>query len=312
MNNLPEIIVKVSGELRSSNIDDIRPIFDDFLGNALTELETDDDFYAAELQSKIGRDAARQCTLAIKAIIEQTSAINDVVKELESYSDKFNAMALKQEKLIKLQKDILRINEMKKREHDYIIHCEALEVDIAPVKLIITNWQRPNFIGAMKNKKTLPSICEALDSELVRAKIDAVVLAKSIRKNLNIIYEHKEYSFLFTDIQQLAYRDNIFEVIEERIHNYVKNKSSIPVKSTEQLKEQAERIRQSALRCDSPSNRTEELKRAKILEDKAESIEGKIGFRYAKEYISSYGGDIVTLTELFTLAWNDGFNSSKT
>jgi hypothetical protein len=198
--DLPAVIVQVRGELTLCNIADMRPIFDKFLTEATVNLVTDGDFAQAEAESKIGRDAARRCIATAKGVIDQTATISEVTRELEQYAAKFNALALSQEKAVKTQKEARKLAIMSAAKGAFAGHIAGLELEIKPIRL---DTVQPNFPEAMKNKRLLSAIQDAVDSELARVKIEADKVAKKIRFNLVIVNQHIGLNFLFSDLQQI-------------------------------------------------------------------------------------------------------------
>jgi len=93
-----------------------------------------------------------------------------------------------------------------------------------------------DFAGAMKNKRTIASLQDAVDTELARAKIDASQAADSIRLNLTSLAELAvDHAFLFSDVQQLVTKanDDLVTLIKFRISEHQK---------AEQAKADAKRI----------------------------------------------------------------------
>jgi hypothetical protein len=77
----------------------------------------------------------------------------------------------------------------------------------------------------MKNKRTIASLQDAVDTELARAKIDASQAADSIRLNLTSLAElAADYAFLFSDVQQLVTKanDDLVTLIKFRISEHQK------------------------------------------------------------------------------------------
>jgi hypothetical protein len=78
----------------------------------------------------------------------------------------------------------------------------------------------------MKNKRTIASLQDAVDTELARAKIDASQAADGIRLNLTSLAELAvDYAFLFSDVQQLVTKanDDLVTLIKFRISEHQKS-----------------------------------------------------------------------------------------
>jgi hypothetical protein len=106
-------------------------------------------------------------------------------------------------KLVTTKKASIRDGDLVKARDAYADHIAALEAEIEPIRLDIQ--PRPDFVGAAKNKRTLASLHDAVDTELANAKITADAAAKDIRAKLAWCKANAEgYGFLFKDMQQLV------------------------------------------------------------------------------------------------------------
>lgn len=238
---LPAVIIQVKGELTLCNMADVRPQFDDFLANAITIMVTDEDFARAEAESKMGRDVAKRCLATAKGVIDQTSSISEVTRELELYAAKFNALALQQEKAVKTQKEARKVAIMSEAVKAYSIYKDALETEINPIRL---QAPAPDFAGAMKNKRTISSLDDAVASELALAKINADAVAKDIRSCLAYLDDiAKDYRFLFNDLQSIIYLDRShFEMtVRVRIDSHKKAEADKLEAQRLQIEEEAKR-----------------------------------------------------------------------
>lgn len=219
--DLPMVNVQVRGELTLCNLDDVRPLFDDFLSKALVDLKTDDDFAQAEAEAKMGRETAKRCKLTAKAVVDQMLSVSEVTRTLEEYASKFDAMALKQEKLVKSQKELIKTEIMGKASIAWVNHKNELNGDVKPVNLVLDD---PNFSGAMKNKRTLASLHDAVDTELANAKIKADAIAREIRLKLTWFNDYVTITkFLFTDLQAIITGNGMeaFQsIVKSRISEY--------------------------------------------------------------------------------------------
>jgi hypothetical protein len=78
-----------------------------------------------------------------------------------------------------------------------------LEDEISPIHLVC---QQPDFIAAAKNKKTLSSLHDAVNTALANGKIAADSVAKDIRTKFAWYKENaKGYEVLFADLQSIVY-----------------------------------------------------------------------------------------------------------
>jgi hypothetical protein len=76
-----------------------------------------------------------------------------------------------------------------------------------------------DFGGAIKGKRTIDSLSDAVNTELARAKIAASGIADRIQKNLQTLREFGEYAFLFSDKAVIALKapDDLLLLVKSRI-----------------------------------------------------------------------------------------------
>lgn len=236
--DLPAVTVHVVGELTTCNLNDVRPHFDRFLSEAITKMETDDDFAQAEAEAKLGRETAKRCKLTAKAVVDQMLSISEVTRTLEEYAAKFDALALKQEKAVKEQKEARKAAAKMQRDRAYAEHIEKINAEIAPVFLVLSQQDKPDFVAAMKNQRTLESLYNKLDTELARAKISSSSIAKEIRLKLDWFAQYEPQKILFADLQTIIYKpaDDFKLTVETRIDAHKKAESA-------KLEAERERIR---------------------------------------------------------------------
>lgn len=215
LKDLPAVTIQVKGELTLSNLGDVTPLFDKFLAEAKVTLITDDDFAIAEAEAKLGRETAKRCKLTAKAVVDQLSSVSQAVKTLEFYAEKFDKLALSQEKAVKEQKETRKAAAKLERDGAYTMFIAELEKGITPIRLALAQDDKPDFVGAMKGQRTLTSLYNKLDAELARAKIAASTVSNDIRAKLDWCKETSAgYGFLFNDLQQIIYKsDDDFKLL---------------------------------------------------------------------------------------------------
>lgn len=267
--DLPAVIVQVKGELTLCNMGDVRPQFDDFLANAITVMETDEDFAMAEEESKLARKTAKRCLDTAKGVVDQTSSISEVTRELELYASKFNALALSQEKAVKTQKEARKVAIMSESVKAYSVYKDALETEISPIRLIV---QAPDFAGAMKAKRTISSLENAVASELALAKINADAAAKEIRSCLVYLDETaKDHRFLFNDLQTIINLDRShFEM-------------TVRVRVESHKKAEADKLEAQRMQIELDAKRKAEAEQAEKLEAERATIRAEEQAKIAKE-----------------------------
>jgi hypothetical protein len=148
-------------------------------------------------------------------------SIAEVTRTLEDYSQKFNALALRQEKAVKEQKELRKSQAKAEFEKLYDAHLHALNTELSTVRLTITP---PNFAEAMKGQSRMSSVRSKLSDELARWKIAADQMAREYREKLTWFTEQKLSMALFADLSGLIQKpiEDFKLAVKARIESHEK------------------------------------------------------------------------------------------
>ena len=230
---LPALRIELTGMVTASNL----KVFEDsalaVIDSVKTTLSTDQDFADAKKAVKWCGDVEEAVSVAKKQALSQTQSIDELFSSLDRISAHARETRLKVDKLVKAQELLVKTNIKQKAELALADHIAAINKTLGKVTLphVVSD-----FVGAMKNKRTIASLQDAVDTELARAKIDASQAADSIRLNLTSLAELAvDHAFLFSDVQQLVTKanDDLVTLIKFRISEHQK---------AEQAKADAKRI----------------------------------------------------------------------
>ena len=230
---LPALRIELTGMVTASNL----KVFEDsalaVIDSVKTTLSTDQDFADAKKAVKWCGDVEEAVSVAKKQALSQTQSINELFSSLDRISAHARETRLKVDKLVKAQELLVKTNIKQKAELALADHIAAINKTLGKVTLphVVSD-----FAGAMKNKRTIASLQDSVDTELARAKIDASQAADSIRLNLTSLAElGVDHAFLFSDVQQLVTKanDDLVTLIKFRISEHQK---------AEQAKADAKRI----------------------------------------------------------------------
>ena len=231
---LPALVVQTEGKVVSSNLVAYKAAAEKFIAKINTKLETDEDFANAENTVKYCGEAEDKLELAKAAALAQTATIDEVMRTVDHIKAQFRAKRLELEKLVKTRKEQIKETILNEGRHAFTAHIAALETEITPLRLQL---QQPDFAGAMKNKRTLGSLRDAVSTTLANAKIAANTQAADYRAKQAWCREHAAtYGFLFLDMANIIGKpmDDFQLVITTRIADH---------KRTEEAKAEAERTR---------------------------------------------------------------------
>ncbi|SFS27664.1 YqaJ viral recombinase family protein [Pseudomonas sp. NFACC42-2] len=230
---LPALRIELTGMVTASNL----KVFEDsalaVIDSVKTTLSTDQDFADAKKAVKWCGDVEEAVSVAKKQALSQTQSIDELFSSLDRISAHARETRLKVDKLVKAQELLVKTNIKQKAELALADHIAAINKTLGKVTLphVVSD-----FAGAMKNKRTIASLQDAVDTELARAKIDASQAADGIRLNLTSLAELAvDHAFLFSDVQQLVTKanDDLVTLIKFRISEHQK---------AEQAKADAKRI----------------------------------------------------------------------
>lgn len=214
---LPTLRIELTGMVKASNLKAFEDAALAVIGSVKTDLQTDQDFADAKKAVKWCGDVESAVAQAKAQALSQTASIEELFKALDRISANARETRLKVDKQVKAQELSVKVSIKQKAEAAFADHIATINKTLG--RLVMPTVET-DFAGAMKSKRTLSSLRDAVDSELARAKIEANRIADGIRINLASLNElAADHKFLFADAQQLALKDNedLVLVIKDRI-----------------------------------------------------------------------------------------------
>ena len=244
---LPALRIELTGMVTASNLKVFEQSALAVIDSVKTTLTTDQDFADAKKAVKWCGDVEEAVAAAKKQALSQTQSIDELFSSLDRISAHARETRLKVDKLVKAQELLVKTNIKQKAEQALTDHVTAINKTLGKVTLPAVT---ADFAGAMKNKRTIASLQDAVDTELARAKIDASQIGDSIRNNLASLDELAvDYMFLFNDVQQLVMKanDDLVALIKVRISEHQKAEEEKAEAQREQIrKEELQRIEDEA------------------------------------------------------------------
>ena len=200
--DLPALSIQVNGSISLiSNLEKFGAQLNSFVEQIDKEPTDDQGFANAEAAIKTLQNAQDALEAAESNALAQTSDIDDMRKTVKLYADTARTTRLMLEKMVKARKESLRVDIVSKAGIEFSAHVEGLESETRPIQL---NIQRPDFAAAIKGKKNLLSMHEAIDTMLRDGKYNADIVAKDVRVKLAWCKENAAgHSALFPDLQNL-------------------------------------------------------------------------------------------------------------
>lgn len=209
------------------------------------ELKTDQQFADAEKVVKWCGDLESRLAAAKQHALSQTETIDALFRTIDDISTQARQVRLEMDRLVKARKEAIR--------GDIVASgVMALRDFIAQLNLRLGKPCMPavpaDFGGAIKGKRTIDSLSDAVNTELARAKTAASGMADRIENNLETLREFDEYAFLFSDTVMIALKapDDLLLLVKSRIADHRQKEATRleavreRIRSEEQAKTQRE------------------------------------------------------------------------
>lgn len=214
---LPALRIEMTGMVTGSNLKEFEASAMAVIGAVKTNLQTDQDFADAKKAVKWCADAESAIEAAKKRALSQTESIEVLFKAMDRVSAFARETRLKVDKMVKTQELSIKVEIKQAAETAFANHCATINARLGRVTLPTI---AADFAGAMKGKRNLASIRDAVDSALARAKIEANAVAEVIDANLTTLRElAANHVFLFRDAQQIVTKasDDFVLLVKARI-----------------------------------------------------------------------------------------------
>lgn len=232
--SLPALRIEVTGMVTASNLDAFKAHALSVFGDINTNLRTDNDFADAEKTVKWCGDVEERLAAAKQHALSQTESIDALFRAIDEISAEARRVRLDLDKKVKAKKE-------ERRGEIVAGGITALREHIAALNTRLGKPYMPqvpaDFAGAIKGKKSLASMEDAVATELARAKIAANEIADRLQINLTYLREHAaEHRALFPDTNTIVHKapDDLQALVTARIAEH---------KAAEERRLEAERER---------------------------------------------------------------------
>lgn len=197
---LPALHVEVTGMVTASNLAEYKAHAFEVFANINTTLETDQHFADADKTVKWCGDIEERLAAAKQHALSQTESIDLLFRTIDDIAAEARRVRLDLSKKIDSEKLNRRNKIMADGAALLTAHVHSLNERLGVAYMPVSAAQA-DFAGAMKGKKSIASLKEAVSTTLANAKIAASDTADKIQKNLatleRLAAEHKT---LFPDL----------------------------------------------------------------------------------------------------------------
>ena len=206
---LPAVSVTVTGALAvTSTFDAFGTRLRDFIAKLPKQPSSDEDFAQAESAVKTLEKAESAIGAAIDGAVAQTASLDDVVRLGGSLKELARSTRLALDKLVKARKDAIRGELVAGGQAELDAHTKALNQRLMAAWGQGAAWMPRRiapFGDAIKGKKTVASIKEAIGVMLANEKIEASAAADRFEVNRRaLVIDGKDWVFLFADFASVG------------------------------------------------------------------------------------------------------------
>lgn len=241
---LPALRIEVEGTVIASNLVAFRETAIAAVRSVKRELSTDQDFADAEMSVKWCREVESRIDAAKAHALAQTASIDELFRALDAITDEARRVRLDLEKRVKSRKDEIRAEIVRDAQRALAKHVGQLSAEMEPHRM---PEMRADFAAAIKGKRSIDAMHDAVDAALAAARIEADSMAQIMRWNL-ALYRDKAAGreFLFADLPAHLIRPTaeFREFVEVRIERHRLAEEALAAREREAL-EAAEMARQA-------------------------------------------------------------------
>jgi len=233
---LPALSVQIDGAVKASNLNEYEASALAFIRAINTDLQTDQDFADADNVVKFCGRTEKELESVKQQALAQTADIDALFRTIDTLKAEMRTKRLELNKLVTAKKQQMRESIIMEARQAWRAHIEQLNQRLEPVHLPDI---AENFSGAIKGKRTMASLRDAVNTELARVKIEANEAADHIEANMKALKAMAgDYGFLFRDIQQIVTKDHddLINLAKARINDHKQAEA-------ERLEAERERIR---------------------------------------------------------------------
>lgn len=193
------------------------------INEAKKELKTDQDFADRKQLNRDLRAQETKIRLVQEMIRGETGDVDRLCRELDEIFQAINQSAIAGEKQVEQREKLIKNEQRDRGINEFKAHVDEINKRLHPVQIPVVV---ADFQAAIKNKRTIASLVNSVDTELARVKILADEHHDKIAANLATLREKapEEVRFLFRDVQELVLKDNetLLLIIKSRIDEHAK------------------------------------------------------------------------------------------
>jgi len=214
---LPALRIELAGRVMDSNLDVFKAHAVEVFGAINTTLETDQQFADAVEAVKWCADVEARLAGAKQHALSQTETIDLLFRTIDEISELARQKRLALDRIITHRKDEIKNEIVAEGCQGLAEHMTALNARLGKPYMPTV---RSDFGAAIRGKRTVETLRNAMTTELARAKIEATEIADRIEKNMKIQAELAAgHELLFADAAQILLKqpDDFVLLVKARL-----------------------------------------------------------------------------------------------
>lgn len=280
---LPALVANIRGEVTLTNLPTFKEEAERFIARIKTDLQDDQDFANAESVIKYCDAAEKDIKRAKAAALSQMESVDEFIRTVDLLDEQLRGKRLMLTKLVDKRKLEIKETILAEAKLAYANHVATLEAEIKPLRLATA---APDFAGAMKNKRTLASLHDAVDTLLASAKIATNTMAADYRAKQTWCKEHAAgFGHLFVEVMATIISKpmedfQLFVTTRVDAHKAAEAKKAEELRAKiaeeERVKAEkaaAETIRLAQVEADRKAEEAAQIERARVAADTKRQLE---------------------------------------
>lgn len=196
------LTMQVEGRVLACNLNAFKAGAEAFIARLPrpADLQSDQDFADAEAAVKACTEAEARIKSAKDAALAQMADVDAVMRAADVVAETIRAARLALDKAVKAEKEARKAAIVQQGRDALAEHCRSISASLADCPVTVPADAASRFAAAIKGKRNLSSIRDAVDTELAALKIETSAAAERTRECLAIVDEvPAEHAGLFPD-----------------------------------------------------------------------------------------------------------------
>jgi predicted phage-related endonuclease len=201
---LPALSIQVTGMVTASNLAEFKANAMAVLGGINRDLQTDEDFANAEKTVSWCKGVEERLEATKQQVLGQTADIDAVFRTMDEVTAETRRIRLELDRLVAKEKESRRGEIISAGVTAVRQHIEGINGTLGAHGMAAPPSLIHDVAAAIKGKRSLSSMQDAVNSVVIRHKIATSQQADLVRANIAILAEHAEHTSLFADRVQLC------------------------------------------------------------------------------------------------------------